>query len=436
MNLVQFAPFLRILAVRHSGNGVKRIRVSANRTDGHARVYVFVSTWFVVCAVFHMYFERAVFSNDLWWLQYYVVNYKFGFVRRGLGGELIRIFPDADYFTAAYAILWASIGVWLIALAMLTWLLVSTGIRSERRIMLALVVPVLPFSFTYAAYNPHPELFGMTALLAFSISLTKVRTARFRMIVSALYGIAIAVLALIHEAIPLEFALGAILAITVLSKDATPAAQRSCAVLAVGPGIVSILLVAVLGHRDLAAQLCSQVPHGMVENPWGVSTTPREGLDYMLGRIESRVDYHDFMCHRVIPIFNGDMTGAVRMVAQLGFFPLIGAFILGLLFFVGTTWMIRYFSGVPVQVFLSELRGNLVLPALATALLVPLFMTAVDWTRWWVMVALDVAIVYILRAIDSEEISQPPSRRNVLVFACVVIALAVIPTGAANNIGG
>ena len=62
-------------------------------------------------------------------------------------------------------------------------------------------------------------------------------------------------------------------------------------------------------------------------------------------------------------------------------------------------------------------------------------MTAVDWTRWWVMVALDVAIVYILRAIDSEEISQPPSRRNVLVFACLVIALAAIPTGAANNIG-
>jgi hypothetical protein len=256
------------------------------------------------------------------------------------------------------------------------------------------------------------------------------------LILSALYGIAIAVLALIHEAIPLEFALGAILAITVLSKDASHAAQRSCAVLAVGPGIVSIVMVAALGHHDLAAELCSQVPHGMVENPWAVSKTPQNGLDYMLGRIESRVDYHDFMCDRVTPIFDADMTGAVQLVAKWGFFPLFGAFILGLLFFVGTTWMIRYFSGVPVRAFLNELRGNLVLPALAAALLVPLFVTAVDWTRWWVMVAFDVAIIYLLYAIGRPEIEKPPSRRNMLILACAIIALAVIPTGAANNVGG
>jgi hypothetical protein len=404
-------------------------------TDRISLVYLLTSTWVIVWLIAHMYFQRVVFSNDLWWLQYYVVNYAPGFVRRGLGGELVRIFPRADYFTAAYAILWASIVVWLIALAALTWRILSTGARSQRKVLLALVVPVLPFSLSYAIYSPHPELFGMTALLAFSISLTTVRTPRARMILSALYGIAIAVLALMHEAIPLAFALGAVLAIIVLSNDATRATQRMCAVLAVGPGIVATLLVAVLGRRDVAAQLCAQVPHGLIEHPWGVSTTPQRALDYMLGRVESRTDFHEFMCNKVIPIFDADTAGAVYMVLHWGFFPLVGAFALGLVYFAGTTGMIRYFSGVPVRAFLNEFRHNRVLPLLASALLILLFVTAVDWTRWWILITFDVAVVYILYAINRPEIEQAPSRRSVLLFVYVVLALALIPTGAANNVG-
>jgi hypothetical protein len=408
----------------------------AHLADKRARVYVLVSAWLVVWAICHFYLAQTVFSNTVLWLQYYVANYHFGFVRRGLAGELIRMFPDAYYFTAAYTILWASIVVWLIALAVLMWLILFTGARSERKIMLALAVPVLPFAFSYAIYNPHPELFGMTALLALSISLTRARTPRPRLILSALFGIAMAVLTLVHEAIPLEFALGAILAIVILSKDATRAAQRICAVLAVGPGIVSILLVAVLGRRDVAAPLCAQVPHGMIENPWAVLTTGQKAFDYMLGRIESRSDYHDWVCANATPIYDADFAAGVQFVIHFGFIPLLGSFILGLLYFVGTTWMIRYFSGVPIGVFLDKLRDNWVLPVLALALQVPLFMTAVDWTRWWLMITLDVVIVYILFAIDRPEIEQAPSRRNVLVFAWVVMVLAVIPTGSANNVGG
>ncbi|WP_241519328.1 hypothetical protein [Mycobacterium paraense] len=403
--------------------------------DRLPRVYALTSVWVIAWVAAHMFFQRIVFSNDLWWLQYYVVNYESGFVRRGLGGELLRIFPRSHYFTAAYAVLWVSMAVWLIALAVLMWRIVSTGARSQRKTLLALVVPVLPFAFSYAVYSPHPELFGMAALLAFSVSLTAVSTPRARMILSALYGIAIAVLAFVHEAIPLAFALGAVLAIIVLSKDATRRSQRICAVLAVGPGILSTLSVAALSRRDLVAQLCAQVPHGMVENPWAVSTTPNRALDYMLGRVESRTDFHDFMCSRVIPIFEADTSGAVSMLIRWGFFPLLGAFLLGLVYFVGTAWTIRYFSGVPVRAFLHELRHNLTLPLLASALLVPVFVTAVDWTRWWILITCDVAMVYVLYAINRREIEQAPSRRNLLAFVCIVAALAVIPTGAANNVG-
>jgi hypothetical protein len=437
------APALTIsdrLAARYLANPsistVTGIRAKyAPLADKRARVYVLVSLWVVVWAIVHVYLVAAVFSNAILWLSYYVVNYDFGFVRRGLAGELIRIFPFADYFTAAYTVLWGSTVVWLTALAVLIWLILSKGGRSGRSIMLALVVPVLPFSLSYAVYSPHPELFGMTALLAFSISLTRVRTARSRMILSALYGIAMAVLALMHEAIPLEFALGATLAIVVLSKDATRRAQRICAVLAVGPGIAFALLIAALGRRDVGSQLCTRVPHGMVARLWPPYATPQYILDYILGRTERRADYHDWMCANLTPMIDVDMRTAVQMVADWGIVALTSAFILGLLYFVGTTWMIRYSSGVPIRDFLNEFRSNRALPVLALALVVPLFVTAVDWTRWWVLITFDVAIVYILFAIYRPEIEQTPSRRNVMIFMWAVILLAVIPTGAANNVG-
>ncbi len=406
--------------------------------DRISLVYLLTSTWVIVWVIAHMYFQRVVFSNDLWWLQYYVGNYAPGFVRRGLGGELIRIFAPGHYFTAAYALLWASIVVWLTALAVLAWriLTVPAGeARPQRKVMLALLVPVLPCSLSYAIYSPHPELFGMTALLAYCIALTRAKTPRARMGLSVVYGIAIAVLALMHEAIPLAFALGAVLAIVVLAKDSVRATQRVCAVLAVGPGIAATLSVAALGRRDVAAQLCAQVPHGLIEHPWGVSTTPQKALDYMLGRVESRTDFHDFMCNKVIPIFDSDTAGAVYMVLHWGFFPLLGAFVLGVVYFAGTAGTIRYFSGVPVRAFLGEFRRNLVLPLLGAALVVPLFVTAVDWTRWWILISFDVAVVYMLYAVSRPEIERAPSRRNALLAVYIVLALALLPTGAANNVG-
>lgn len=410
--------------------------------DKRVRVYSLVSTWMVACAIFHVYFVSAVFSNTIAWLPYYAANYEFGFVRRGLAGELLRIFPDEHYLTANYVALWTSSAIWLTALAVLMWLILYTGTRSERRIMLALIVPVLVFSFSYALYNPHTEIYGMTVLLAFGIALRAVRTARSKIMISTLYGIAMAVLALVHEAIPLEFALGALLAIVVLSKDAArrPQSQRICSVLAVGPGIVSTILVATLGRRGVGDQLCEQVPHGMVEDSLAASQTPQETLSYLAGRItgsvEHKVDYHDWVCLHIAPQFDWDLADGFRWVMHFGFFSLLGAFVVGLVFFAVTIWIIRILSGVRVSAFLNEIRGNLVLYVLGLALLVPVFATAVDWTRWWTMITVDVAIVYILFAIDRPEIEQAPSRSDVRIFVAAAVVLAAVPSGAGDNVGG
>ncbi len=401
----------------------------------HVRMFVLVSLWLAVWAALHIYFVVAVFSNAILFLSYYAADYQSGFVRRGLAGELLGLFPQSRYFTGAYTVIWASIILWLLALAVLMRSILARENRSERKVMLALIIPVLPFAFSYAVYNPHPELFGMTALLAFTVALTKTRTQRSRLIISALYGTVTAVLALVHEAIPLEFSLGAVLAIFIVAKDATHAGQRACVAVAVGPGLVSVFLVAVLGRRDLAAQVCDRIPHRMVENPWAVSTTPQGALDYIFARVQSQVDYHDWVCANVAPMLNLDLNTAFRLVTQVGFSRLCGAFLLGLLFFAGTTWLIRHLSGVAVSTFVNELRGNVLPVALAGALVIPLFMTAVDWTRWWVMLTADVAVVYILYAIGRPEIQQAPSRRNVLIFLSVVLVLALIPIGSANNVG-
>jgi hypothetical protein len=330
--------------------------------------------------------------------------------------------------------MWAPTLVWVIALAVLILLVLLRGARSERRIMLALLCPVLPFSLPYSTFAPRPELYGMTAVLAFGVSLSSTRTARARFILSGLYGIVLAALALMHEATPIQFALGAVLSIAVLAKGATCAVRRICAVLAIGPGFVTTFLIVRLGRRDVAPQLCDQLPHRMVKNPYVDSISAQTATRYLLGRGGSRSDYHDFVC-AVIKQLDLDFTDAVRSVMHVGFIPLFASFLLGLLIFVATTWAIGYFSGVPVRAFLGELHGRSVLPVLAVASMMPLFMAGCDWTRWWVLITFDVAIVYIQFAIDRPEIEQAPSRRTVRVFVAVLIVLA-IPTGQTGHVGG
>ncbi|MCV6967002.1 hypothetical protein H7J50_24835 [Mycobacterium intermedium] len=389
-----------------------------------------------MCAASHVYIVVALFSNNIFWLTYYVADYDSGFVRRGLGGELIDLIPVENYFTAAHTVLWSSVGAWLIAVGVLMRHILHKGARSERRVMLALLAPVLPFSLSYAVFTPHPELFGMAALLLFTISLTKLHGHRCRVLACALYGLTMAVLALLHEAIPLALSLGATLAIIVLVKDATRAQRRLCAALAVAPGVVSVLVVAVLGRRDIAAKLCAQIPHGRLDNPWAVATTPQRALDYMLGRIESSSDYHDWACENAIPIFDADTSAAVHFVMQFGPARLLGSFSLGMLFFAATLGLIRVCSAVPLGIFVSDLRSHRVLPMLSGSLLVPLFATGADWTRWWILITFDVAGVYLLAAIDRPEIERRPRARTTKVFGWVIVALAFLPTGAANNLGG
>ena len=407
--------------------------------DNRKRVFTATAVGLVIWTVYNVIFVISIFPTGLYWVSYYVADYDFGFVRRGLAGEMIELFPAEHYFAANHAMLWISIGVWLGALAVLMRVILKAGTGSERRTMLALLVPALPFAVSYAVYSPRPELFAMAALLAFAVAVTFTSGRRPRIVLSALYGGAIAILAFVHEAIPLLLALGAVLAVLVLAKDLPSVVQRWCIVLAVGPGLVASLLVAAFGRLDTAAQLCGQVPHGMLENPYAVAAvSPQHALEYMLGRVESQTDYHDWVCPNVIAMLDSNFIGGVSSVWQLGAPALAGSFVFGLLFLVATVWSIGYLSGTSAAAYYEQFRGSLLLPTLALLLTVPVFATGFDWIRWWVVITFDVALAFILFAVRRPEIEQPPTGKHRRLFVIAVVVLALLPTatGAAPHFGG
>ena len=400
--------------------------------DKHPKVFVWTAIGLVVLAAgCHVFVTLALYPTAVYWMTYYVPNYAFGFVRRGLGGEIIRMLPDADYFPAVYTMMWAPVVVWLVALAALIWLILSSGEKSARRVMLALLVPVLPFALSYAVYTPRPELYAMSALVVLGIALTRLQSDRSKLIVSAVYGVTIAVLALIHEGIPLEVALGALLAISILPAQLASGLRRLCATAAVGPGLGAILAIAAFSRKDVGTQLCEQIPHRQIEDPF-----PSDHLAYLAGRTEVKTDFHAWVCHFERSMVDARVTDGLHKVGAFGAGPLFASFLVGVLYFAVSIWATQSFSGLRFSALLGEVRGKLSAPILGLAAMVPLFMTAVDWTRWWVLITFNVVLVCILYTISRTEIDQPTTRRHVRIFLCVIAAFAVIPTGAALHIGG
>lgn len=403
---------------------------------GPTRVFALTAVAMIVIGVFHLLVQVVIYPSSIYWLSYYVPNYEFGFVRRALGGEILRLLPDEYYFTAAYTFVWLPVLIFGIAVAALMRVILGGRSPSQRRLMLALIVPVLPFAFSYAVYSPRPELLAMTALVSFAILLTKTTSAKQLRLLSGVYGGVLAVLALVHEGIPLQLALGALLALAVLAPGATDVVRRWCALLAVGPGLVVSLAIAAWRRNDVGPLLCERIPHRMVENPYGASDTPAQQLDYMLGRIESKVDYHDWMCEFTTPLIDARLSEGIAHVASFGFWALFASTVVGILYFAGSLGAIQYFSGVRIASFVAALRGRMLLPALGLVMIVPLFVSGVDWTRWWVLITFDVALVYVLFAARQPEIDEPATKKHLRWFVVVALALAILPTGAALHVGG
>ncbi|WP_421529345.1 hypothetical protein [Mycobacterium sp. THU-M104] len=349
---------------------------------------------------------------------YYAVDYSQGFVRRGLGGAILDPFPADLYFTGLLIFRWLVPALFGVGIAAVAWTAAVRFGRSERRLMLALLTPVLPLGFVHAVMLPTPDLVGEAALAVFAVVLASARRDRTLPVASGVYGVTIAVLTLLHEAVPFLQALGAVLAIVVLVHGSATIQRRS-ALLAVAPGLIVALTIALLRRRDVSPQ-CARLPHRAVR--WAPGPTPSGEHAY--------VDYHDWTCRfitvttRKTPLIGPD---------QIGWGPLIMSTLAGMVILTLTMLAIGGFSGVPFARVRHTMQGRLSWVILAALLLLPVFATSADWTRWWIAISFDVGIVYLLFASRQPESARPATRGTRIWFAVAIVFFALSPIPAAIN---
>lgn len=384
------------------------------------------------CAAF-IYTVVEIIPNAIYWLSYYAANYDAGFVRRGLAGELIQVFPAHDYFIVARSLMALSVALYLAALLVLIRQVLNSGQRSERRVVVSLLIPVLPCAASFALMGPRPEFVAAGAFLLFIVALTRITDRRFIVLSSACYGLFIALMAFAHEAIAIEFVLGAVLSIEVLAHLDREVIRRWCIGLATVPGLIALGVIAVFGRKDLAPQICNSIPHKTMQNTFKVP--PGKLMDYAEGRFQSVADYHNWVCRHIVPTFNQSVTQAMHTVWRHGLPLLAGGFIHGMLVCVLTIWLLVYFTGVPVREFLQNIRGGLLAPGIALALMIPIFATGLDWIRWWTLITINIVCVYLMFAADRPQIEEPISRKRLKVFIGVAIFFACVPLAGTAGYG-
>ncbi|CAN1570863.1 hypothetical protein MCEMAEM6B_03224 [Mycobacteriaceae bacterium] len=362
---------------------------------------------------------------DTYWYSYYAVDYTVGFLRRGLAGELVGLLPGEDQFFEHRVGRWVSSGAFFVALAILAWWIAVRSGRSERRLQLALLLVVLPFGFAFGLLQAGSTLFGGTALILFGVSVARAKSDRSVLVTSAIFGAVSIVLVLIHEAIPLLFGLGVIAVLAVLANQLEQKAFWASCALALGPGLVTVVVVAVFGRHGVADELCALIPHAQVSNPLAGKPT----LGQLLSGFRYYDDYHDWACRNITPFYNRDLVDGIRYVGRLG----VAGMIVNTVFGVGVVaiaiLVIGLVSGVSPRRLLPMLRQRWLAVALGFCMTVPVFMTGVDWVRWWVSISLDIGLVYLLYVSRQPEVDSPPTRRSTRAFIVAVIALALVPVG-------
>ncbi|MDR3662116.1 MAG: hypothetical protein P4L86_17345 [Mycobacterium sp.] len=407
-----------------SGDGL-----SAQIGAPRKRLYWAAAIALVLWTAAYIYAVLEVIPNGIYWLSYYAMNYDDGFVRRGLAGAIVGLFPNDEYFVVATVFVVGTVVAYFSGLLALMVCILKRGPWAERRLAVALLVPVLPCSVSFALLGPRPELAVAGALVFFGIALSRAGDLRGSLTWSAGYGLFIAVMAFVHEGLPLEFALGAVLAISVIAPVQSASARWGCIAMATGPGLLATAAVSLLGRRDTAAVICQDIPHATLRNTFKVP--PDKVWDYLSGHFQSVSDYHDWVCANILPAFDKGVESGMHDVWGVGLPELTAGFAHGLLVCVATVFLISYATGVRVKTFRQHIRGGLAVPAVALALMIPVFATGVDWIRWWVVILINIACVYLLFAAGRPEIEAPVSKRQLKVLLAIGILLAVIPFGGA-----
>ncbi|KDE97455.1 hypothetical protein Y900_000545 [Mycolicibacterium aromaticivorans JS19b1 = JCM 16368] len=367
---------------------------------------------------------------DGYWYSYFAIDYSVGFIRRGLAGEMLDLFGAAHYFGGLAVLRWIPTVAFVLGLAGVAWSVAVRSGRSQRRRLTALLIPVLPFGFAFALFSARTDLLGGAALALFAVLLTRVAT-RATVMASAVFGLTLAVLTLIHEATPFLFGLGVLSALTVLARHLDAKAFWTSVVAALGPPVLVALALAAFGRQKVSPQLCQLVQHGPMNHPLAGKPT----IGQLLSGFHYYVDYHDWFCRAFLPLFDMTFGEGVRFVGSIGVVALAGSTVYGLATLLIGMLAISHVAGVPVRRFTAILRGRPLAMLVGIVMILPVFATGVDWVRWWVIIAFDLGVVFLLYTRNQPEIDEPPTRRTLIVFAVGAILLAVIPIGIIPGFG-
>jgi hypothetical protein len=393
-------------------------------SQGRRRLYAVIAVLLALWATALVTLNLTVIP-DTYWYSYYAVDYSVGFVRRGLAGELVGLLPGDDRFIKHRVGRWVSSVAFFVALAVLAWSIAVCSGRSERRIQIALLIVVLPFGFAFGLLQAGSTLFGGTALIFFGVAVAQARSELSVLVASAIFGVATALLVLVHEAIPFLFGLGVIAILVVLADQLSRNVRLVCCALALGPGLAIALVVAAAGRQGVSQELCALIPHAQFNNPLAGKPT----LGELLSGFTYYDDYHDWACRNITPFYDRDFVDGIQYVGRLGVAGMLVNTAFGIGVFTISMLFIGWVSGVQARPMWVLLRQQWVTVAIGFCLTAPVFMTGVDWVRWWVTISLNMGIVYLLYAGRQPEIDTPPTRRSTRAFLLTVIALTLVPVG-------
>lgn len=378
---------------------------------------LYAAFWVIVTAIFQT--NIVVFS-------YYVVDYSQGFVRRGLAGEVLNLFPADLYFTSLLFLRWLVSALFIVGLIAVAWVVAVRFGRSERQLMLALLIVVLPFGFARGVVLPSPDLLGAAALAAYAVVLTATNRDRSIILASAGYGLTIAMLAFIHEAVPLLLSLGSILAIVALGACSSIQTQRLSAFFALAPGLAATFTIWLTSLRDVSPH-CARLPYALFKFNFSMFQATDGQYVY--------VDFHDWVCTYIVGSFARTPADAFGSMVRQGPLPWIMSTAFGITVVAVTVFFISRVSGVAFGRFVGVLQHRPLWILFAIALLVPVFATAGDWGRWWVAVSFNVGLVFLLYAAGQPDSAHETCRRGRALFAVGIVLLALFPFGTVAQVG-
>ena len=283
---------------------------------------------------------------------YWLIDYQHGFVRRGLGGELLRIATGGQPSGTAITAMVVTTAVVSAGCALI---LIELLIRrfTKATVLMALLLAASPFLIDQMVLHRRPDQFGLLALFAVGVVCAYRRHLAINL---AAVGFMLAALTLVHEGALLFYGVFCVPLILAALPEINLVRRLALVAVTVGPALVVALFVLAFGRLQQDA----------ITSMEAYATT-------RLGDQPTVLSYMDDSVGTSIQIVA--QFGPVRQILMLIIgAALVAAHWLWIRHWIGTRWM--RLGGVPRAVWWTAALGVAV-PVVFT------FGTGVDWMRWF-----------------------------------------------------